>query len=77
MSSLYVYTNITHSQYVGDVKVPLLQIVSVEGQHGKSVIKTFDRPQYLPVCGQTLGTIEIDIIDNAGDSIHFNMEKWQ
>ena len=45
VSSLYVYTNIIHSQYVGDVKVPLLRIVSVDGQHGKPVTKTFDRPQ--------------------------------
>ena len=39
VSSLYVYTNIIHSQYVGDLKVPLLRIVGVEGQHGKSVTK--------------------------------------
>ena len=36
VSSLYVHTNIIHSQYVGDVKVQLLQIVGVEG---KSVTK--------------------------------------
>ena len=63
VSSLFVYTNIIHSQYVGDVKVPLLRIVCVDGQHGKSVTKTFDRPQHLPVCRQTLDTIEIDIKD--------------
>ena len=49
VSSLYVYTDIIQSQYVGDVKVPLLPIVGVDGQHGKSVTKTFDRPQYLPI----------------------------
>ena len=42
VSSLYIYTNIFHSQYVSDVKVPSLQIVGVEGEHGKSVTKTFD-----------------------------------
>ena len=42
VSSLYVCTNIIHSQYVGDIKVPLLPIVGIEGQHGKSVTKTFD-----------------------------------
>ena len=71
MPSLYAYTNVIHSQYVGDVKVPLLRIVGVEGQNGNSVTKTFDRPQYLPVCRQTLDTIEIDIKDNACDSISF------
>ena len=31
VSSLYVYINIIHSQYVGDVKVPLLRIVGADG----------------------------------------------
>ena len=30
VSSLYVYTNIIHSQYVGDFKVPLLRIAGVD-----------------------------------------------
>ena len=75
VSSLYVYTNIIHSQYVSDLKVPLLRIVGVEGQHGKSVTKPFDQPQYLPVCRQTLNAIEIDIKDDAGDSILFQHGK--
>ena len=69
--SSYVYTNIIHSHHVGDVSVQLLRIVGVEGQLGKSVTKTFDRPQYLPVCRQTIDTIEIDIKDDAGDNISF------
>ena len=75
VSSLYVYTNIIHSQYVSDLKVPLLRIVGVEGQHGKSVTKPFDQPQYLPVRRQTLNAIEIDIKDDAGDSILFQYGK--
>ena len=78
VSSLYVYTNIIHSQYVGNVKVPLLRIVGIERQHRKSVTKTFDRLQYLSVCRQTLDTIEINIKDDADDSIslfHLNTEK--
>ena len=31
VSSLYVYRNIIHNQYVGDVKIPLLSIVGVDG----------------------------------------------
>ena len=75
MPSLYVYKNIIHSQYVGDVKVPLPRIVGAEGQHGKSVRKTFDLPQYLPVCRQTLDTMEIDIKQDAGDNISFQHGK--
>ena len=77
MSSLYVYTNIIHSQYVGDSKVPLPRIVGVEGQHGKSVTKTFDRPKYLTVCRQTIDIIEIDIKDDAGDSISFQHGNYK
>ena len=73
VSSLYVYTNIIHSQYVGDVKVPLLRIVGIEGQPGKST--TFDQPRYLPVCRQTLDTIKTDIKDDTGDSIAFQHGK--
>ena len=73
--SLYVYTNIIHSQYACDVRVPLLRIVGVDEQHGKSVTKAFDQPQYLPVRRQTLDTIEIDIKDNAVDSISFQHGK--
>ena len=50
VSSLYVYIDIVHSQYIGDIKAPLLRIIGVEGQHENFVTKTFDRPQYLPVC---------------------------
>ena len=50
VSSLYVYTNIIHSQYVGDVKVPLLQIIGVDGQNGKPVTKhLIDLSTYLCV----------------------------
>ena len=71
ISSLYVYTDLIHSQYVGDVKVPLLRIVGVDGQHGDSIAKIFDRPQYLPVCRQTFDTVEIDIKDDTGEKISF------
>ena len=75
VSSLYVYTDIIHSQHVGDVKVPFLRIVGVDGQHGNSVTKTSERPQYLPVCRHTLDITEIDIEDDAGDSISFQHGK--
>ena len=37
--------------------------------------KAFDRPQYLHVCRQILDIVEIDIKDNAGDSISFQHRK--
>ena len=37
--------------------------------------KAFDLTQYLPVCRQTLDTIETDIKDDAGDNISIQHEK--
>ena len=40
-SSMYVYTDIVDAQFVGDVKVPLLRIVNIEGVYGNTVHASF------------------------------------
>ena len=40
-SSMYVYTDIVDAQFVGDVKVPLLRIVNIEGEYGNTVHASF------------------------------------
>ena len=75
VSSLFIYSDIIQSQYVGDVKVPLLRAVGVEGKHGDFITKSFDRPQYLPVCRQTLDTVEIDIKGDTAEKISFQHGK--
>jgi hypothetical protein len=41
VSSMYVYTDIVDAQFVGDVKVPLLRIVNIEGEYGNTVHASF------------------------------------
>ena len=38
----YVCTDITKSQYHGDVVVPVLRTVTVKGEHGSYVSKNFE-----------------------------------
>jgi hypothetical protein len=40
-SPMYVYTDLVDAQFVGDVKVPLLRIVSIEGEYGKPFTPDF------------------------------------
>jgi hypothetical protein len=40
-SSMYVNTDIVDAQFVGDVKIPLLRIVSIEGEYGKPFTPVF------------------------------------
>ena len=47
-SSLYVYTDIVDPQFVGDVKVPLLRIVNIQGDYGTNVHTSFRNLQYVP-----------------------------
>ena len=35
-SSMYVYTDIVDAQFVGDVKVPQLRIVNIEGDYNRN-----------------------------------------
>ena len=49
ISSTYIYTDIVDAQFVGDVKVPLLRTVNMEGEYGSAVHASFRDLQYLPV----------------------------
>jgi hypothetical protein len=40
-SSMYVYTDVVDAQFVGDVEVPLLRIVNIEGEYGKNRSRQF------------------------------------
>ena len=72
---LYIYCDIAQAQYVGDVLVPLLRIVPVEGVNGKRVNKSFLRPQYIPVDRKAFETIEVNIRRDTGESVPFESGK--
>ena len=72
---LYVYCDIVQSQFVGDALVLLLRIVPVEGDDGRRVSKSFERPHYLPVSRREFETIEVNIKRDTGKSVPFELGK--
>ena len=60
-------TDIIKSQYHGDVVVPFLRTVTLNGEHGSCIRKNFERPHYVPLNKKMFGTIIINIKDEAAD----------
>ena len=71
----YVYSDIVTAQIVGDVQVPLLRIVKVEGRDGEIISRHYDRPQYLPVARQSFQTVNVELRLNSGDFVPFERGK--
>ena len=70
---LYIYSNISEYVRVGDIKAPLLGIVSF--QSGKDCDKLkenlFNNPTYVSVIQNSISQIDVGIFDGAGDLIPF------
>jgi hypothetical protein len=56
---------------VGNVQVPLLRIVSVEGRNGEMITRVFDPIQYCSLLQRRFQTVEIDIRDDTGSIVPF------
>ncbi len=82
---MYVYTDIVDTQFVGDVKVPLLRIVNIEGEYGSTVHASFRNLQYVPVKVNSFETIEMNIkndrnakashLSSGSQSRHFTLDR--
>ena len=72
---LFVYRDLIQSKYVGDALVPLLRIVSVEGEVGQRVSKSFLHPQYVPVSRKQFKTIEVNIKRDTVESVPFEFGR--
>lgn len=75
MFGLFVYSDIVDPVPVGDVVVPLLRIVAVEGEDGDYVSKTYDRVHYVGVAQSHFDSVEIHINTDLGDFVHFEHGK--
>lgn len=60
---------------VGDSAVPLFRIVPLEGKYGDMVSKTFDNVQHVPVLHKEFEMVEVDIRDDSGRSVPFDVAK--
>jgi len=71
--SLYFYSNIVLPTHVGDTKAQLLKIVDVsdDKKFGQVCTLTYQNPQYMPVLGNEIDLIEIEIRDDTGKLIPF------
>ena len=65
-SSMYVYTDIVDVQFVGDIKVPLLRIVNIEGEYGNTVHASFRN---------SFETIEVNIKNDQNENVSFEFGK--
>ena len=74
-SSMYVYTDIVNAQFVGDVKVPLLRIVNIDGKYGNTVHASFRNLQYVPVKVNYFETIEVNIKNDQNENVSFEFGK--
>ena len=74
-SSMYVYTDIVDAQFVGDVKVPVLRIVNIEGEYGNTVHASFRNLQYVPVKVNSFETIEVNIKNDQNENVSFEFGK--
>ena len=71
LQSLFVYLNVVDSQIVGDVRAPLLRIVSARGKDGEIITIDYDNPQYVPLATKEFETVEVLITDDTGRKIPF------
>ena len=72
---LYVYCDITQSQYVGDALVLLVRIVPVERNDGERISKSFIRPQYVPVSRKQFETNQVNIKRDTGEFVPFEFGR--
>lgn len=75
LHAIYIYCDVLECVPVGDTMAPLLRIVEVGGVAGEMMHLQYDQPRYVPLQKKTFDSIEIDIRDDAGDSIPFDSGK--
>ena len=72
---MYIYCDVCKENVVGDTKIPLLQLVSIHGDHGDYVRERYETPIYTPVQRNNISDIQIDITDDTGRGIPFQAGK--
>jgi len=76
VNALYIYSDISEYQYIGDTYAPLLRVVAVPNvQYNEYVDVIYDNPHYVPVLRNSIETIELDIRSDTGDQILLNAGK--
>ena len=74
ITSIYVYSDISKYQTVGDSQVPLIGVFPVQGKDGDQLYWNFNPPYYIPVASSTMASINIHLCDDRGEDIPFQKE---
>lgn len=73
ITSLYIYTNIIDSIYVGNIQAPLLLVCPFKGKNSKDNVHQieFRNPAYTPINHTSINHINIKIYDDCGALVPF------
>jgi hypothetical protein len=71
VDSIYLYCDIAENQYVGNVEVPLLGIIPVQGQHEDKRFFTFNPPVFVGVKKKEFGEVPIRLRTSQGEPLPF------
>jgi hypothetical protein len=69
--ALHVHADIVEPQHVGDVMVPLVGYVDVNGKPGDRISHTCNPPVYLPVAKSYIDAIRVRLNDERGENVMF------
>lgn len=75
LESLYVYTDLTESQIVANIREPLLRIVPIRGKFGDIVNEVFVAPHYIPLLKKEFASVEVTIKSDNNRTVPFNFGK--
>ena len=73
--SLFAYCDVVAHVVVGAVKAPLLRTVNINGRESLIVDRIFQTVQYVPIQRKKFSAIEIDVRDDTGRPIPFQLGK--
>lgn len=75
LRSLFIHCNIVSAQLVGDLHVPLLRTIAVQGCTGEVVAKSFSNIHYMRIERSDFQEIEVHITDETGKTVPFQQGR--
>ena len=76
LTALFIYSDIVQSQIVGDVRVPLMRIVPIEGDKNERYKwMSFAKLRYLPTIKKTTDIVRLYIYRDNGTPVSFKSGK--
>ena len=73
--NFFIYSSICKESLVGNDYYPLLRTVTVQGEEGQYIDKTFENAQYIKLASDFLERIDIRITNDQGELVKFAYGK--